>query len=81
MDPKRIEAIKSWPVPMNILGVSSFMGLSSYNKTFIASFSNIVHPIKSLQKKGVEFEWNTKFEYFFHKFSITSNIYETMHLF
>jgi hypothetical protein len=32
------------------------MGLVGYYKRFIEGFSEIVHPITSLQKKGVQFE-------------------------
>jgi hypothetical protein len=62
MDPKNIEAIKSWSGPKNILEFKSFMGLTSYYRRFIASFSKIAHPITSLQKKGIKFEWTTKRE-------------------
>jgi hypothetical protein len=33
------------------------MGLAGYYKRFIEGFSNILHPITSLQNKGVQFEW------------------------
>jgi hypothetical protein len=62
MDPKKIEVIKSWLVPTNISNVRSFMGLYGYYMKFIVVFSKIGHPITSLQKKGVKFEWNTKCE-------------------
>jgi hypothetical protein len=38
------------------------MGLVGYYKRFIARFSIISHPITSLQRKGVKFEWTTKCE-------------------
>jgi hypothetical protein len=38
------------------------MGLSSYYRRFIVGFSNIAHPITSLQKKGVKFEWTSDCE-------------------
>jgi hypothetical protein len=40
----------------------SFMGLASYYIRFIAGFSKISHPITSLQKKGIKFEWSSKCE-------------------
>jgi hypothetical protein len=47
---------------MNVSEVRSFMGLYSYYKRFIVGFSKIAHPIISLQKKGIKFEWTTKCE-------------------
>jgi hypothetical protein len=38
------------------------MGLAAYYKIFIEGFSKIAHPITSLQKKGIKFEWTTKCE-------------------
>jgi hypothetical protein len=37
--------------------VISFMGLACYYKRFIEGFSKIAHPITSLQRKGVNFQW------------------------
>jgi hypothetical protein len=51
VDPKNIEAIKSWSAPKNISKVGSFMGLLFYYRRFITSFSKIAHPITTLQKK------------------------------
>jgi hypothetical protein len=62
VDPENIEAIKSWPTPTNISKVISFMGLDGYYTRFIMGFSKITHPITSLQKKGVMFEWSVKCE-------------------
>jgi hypothetical protein len=38
------------------------MGLVGYYRRFIAGFSKIVHPITSLQRKGVKFQWKRKCE-------------------
>jgi hypothetical protein len=37
--------------------VRSFMDLVGYYRRFIEGFTNISHPITSLQKKGVKFQW------------------------
>jgi hypothetical protein len=62
VDPEKIEAIRGWPTPRNVIEVRSFMGLSSYYRRFIKGFSNIASPITSLKKKGVKFEWTSKCE-------------------
>jgi hypothetical protein len=54
--PEKIEAIRGCPTPRNVLEVRYFMGLARYYIIFIARFSNISHPITSLQKKGIKFE-------------------------
>jgi hypothetical protein len=51
-----LEKIKSI-TPRNVVEVRSFMGLLGYYRRFIEGFSKIMHPITSLQKKGVRFEW------------------------
>jgi hypothetical protein len=56
VDPEKIEAIRGWSVPKNVTKVISFMGLVEYYRRFIEIFSNISHPITSLQKKGVNFQ-------------------------
>jgi hypothetical protein len=38
------------------------MGLVGYYRRFIEGFSKISHPITSLQKKGIKFEWTPKCE-------------------
>jgi hypothetical protein len=49
-------------MPKNVSEVISFMVLFGYYKRFISWFSKISHPITSLQKKRIKFEWTTKCE-------------------
>ena len=47
----------NWPNPRNVIDVRYFMGIVSYYRMFIERFSKVAHPITSLQKKGIKFEW------------------------
>jgi hypothetical protein len=62
VDLEKIEEIRGWKTPNNVIEVKSFMGISSYYRRFIKGFSKIASPITSLQKKGVKFEWTSKCE-------------------
>jgi hypothetical protein len=62
VDPKKIDAIREWLVPKNVIEVKSFMGLAGYYIRFIAGFSRIAHPITSLQRKEKKFEWTEECE-------------------
>jgi hypothetical protein len=42
------------------------MGIVGYYRRFIQGFSNISHPITSLQNKGIKFQWNSKCGESFH---------------
>ena len=62
VDPKKVEAIMSWPAPTNVTKVRSFMGLAGYYRRFVKDFSKIANPITSLQKKNKVFKWIKKCE-------------------
>ena len=55
VDPDKIEAIKNWPTPKNVIEVRYFMGLAGYYRRFIEGFSKVAHAITSLQTKGIKF--------------------------
>jgi hypothetical protein len=55
VDHEKIESIRGWSVPKNVIEVRSFMGLAGYYRIFIEGISKIAHPITSLQNKGVKF--------------------------
>jgi hypothetical protein len=62
MDPERIEVIRGWSTPKNVIEVRSFMVLACYYIIFIEGFSKIAHSITSLQNKGVKFQWTLDYE-------------------
>jgi hypothetical protein len=62
VDAEKIESIRGWPTPKNVLDIRYFVGLVGYYRRFIVWFSKISHCITSLQKKGTKFEWKLKCE-------------------
>jgi hypothetical protein len=62
VDPEKIEAIREWSAPKNVMEVRSFMGLAGYYRRFITGFSRIAHPITSLQRKEKKFQWTEECE-------------------
>ncbi|XP_038574937.1 uncharacterized protein LOC119902683 [Micropterus salmoides] len=49
-DPSKIEAVTSWPQPMDLKGLQSFLGFCGYYRRFIANYSAIVRPLTELTK-------------------------------
>ena len=61
--PKKIEAIKKWPVPKIVTEVRSFLGFTNYYHKFIPKYAQIARPINRLvsgenaSKKKALVEW------------------------
>ena len=56
-DPGKVEAVKTWPVPLNVKELQTFLGLASYYRKFILGFSVIAEPLYQLCRKNVLFSW------------------------
>ena len=57
-DPRKVEAIREFPTPCDLKALRSFVGLASYYRRFIPSFSKIAAPLFALTKKDAPFVWN-----------------------
>lgn len=67
-NPQKIEAIKSWPLPMNRKALQSFLGTISYYRRFIPNFSHIAKPMTSQLRNGNKnIDVNAKYEETFEK--------------
>ena len=58
-DPKKIEDVKSWPVPDCLKSVQQFLGFVGYYRRFIPKFADIATPLVHLTGKDVPFVWDT----------------------
>ncbi|WMV18883.1 hypothetical protein MTR67_012268 [Solanum verrucosum] len=48
VDPKKTDAVKSWPRPLYPSDIRSFLGLASYYRWFVEGFSSIASPLTTL---------------------------------
>ena len=56
-DPKKIEDVKSWPVPDCLKSVRQFLGFVGYYRRFIPRFADLAEPLVALTGKDVPFVW------------------------
>ena len=57
-NPKTVEVVMSWKVPTNENEIQSFLGLCSYYRQYIESFSHIASPPNNLNKRKVKLIWD-----------------------
>ena len=61
-DPAKVEAVTSWPRPVNVTEVRGFVALASYYRRHIEHFAEIARPLHELTRKNVNFYWEEKQE-------------------
>jgi hypothetical protein len=66
VDEAKIEAIKSWPIPVTLTQLRSFLCLVGFYWRFVRDFSTIAPPLNDLTKKGVPFYWGAAQEHSFN---------------
>uniref|UniRef100_A0A8C5LZN7 ribonuclease H n=1 Tax=Leptobrachium leishanense TaxID=445787 RepID=A0A8C5LZN7_9ANUR len=50
-DPRKLEAVASWPRPRNVTELRSFLGFCSYYRRFVGGFAKIAQPLNKLLQK------------------------------
>ena len=51
----KVEAIKKWPIPINVIEVRGFIGFINFYRMFIKGYSNIARPLYTLIGKKAKF--------------------------
>ena len=57
-DPKKLEAVESWPTPQTVTQVRSFLGFTNYFRRFIQGYADLASPLDKITGKGAHFSWN-----------------------
>ncbi len=63
-NPKKVEAVKSWPCPSTVTELQSFLGFTGYYHRFIRHYSALANPLNQHlrgldgQKKTTLLQWN-----------------------
>ena len=56
IEPLKVEAIKNWPTPTNVIEVRGFIGFINFYRIFIKGYSNIARLLYTLTGKKAEFQ-------------------------
>ena len=51
MDNAKVKAITEWPIPTNVRGVHSFLGLANFYQCFIKDYAKLTKPLTDLTQK------------------------------
>ncbi len=56
-DPAKVQSVATWPVPVSVAELRSFLGLAAYYRRFVRAFSDIAAPLYRLLEKDSDFRW------------------------
>ena len=67
-NPKKIEAVRNWPVPKTVTQVRSFLGFTNYYRRFIKGYAKVAKPVNNLiqgenskkKNKHKKVEWSSE---------------------
>lgn len=60
MDPKKVEAVRNWPVPKHKKDVQAFLGFANFYRRFIKGFSAIAAPLTALTGSKAAWSWTKR---------------------
>lgn len=67
VDPQKVVVVKKWPRPTTPINIKNFLGLASYYRMLVESFSLIGSPLTKLTQKKLKFVWSDGYEGSFEK--------------
>ncbi|GJP69707.1 hypothetical protein CLOP_g709 [Closterium sp. NIES-67] len=60
VDPKKIEAVRTWKTPENVKELQQFLGFANYYNRFVPQYAKLAAPLTNLLKKNTSYKWETK---------------------
>ncbi|GJP47589.1 hypothetical protein CLOM_g6771 [Closterium sp. NIES-68] len=60
VDPKKIEAVRTWKTPENVKELQQFLGFANYYNRFVPQYAKIAAPLTNLLKKNTPYKWERK---------------------
>jgi hypothetical protein len=75
MDPLKVEAVHTWPVPKNLHELQVFLGLIGWLRPFLQGFTHRFHPLTHLTKNGVIYEWDDECQWAFEDLKALTTSY------
>ena len=60
VNPSKIEAVKTYPVPKTQKQLKAFLGLTNYYRRFVKDYAKISAPLNRLLKKDTEYNWTSE---------------------
>ncbi|CAI7891941.1 unnamed protein product [Closterium sp. NIES-54] len=57
VDPKKIEAVRTWKTPENVKELQQFLGFANYYNRFVPQYAKIATPPTNLLKTNTPFNW------------------------
>ena len=60
VNPKKVESVRSWPVPKNVHELRSFLGLTNYFRRFIRGYSKRAKALTDLCKDKSAWQWTDR---------------------
>ncbi len=68
MDPKKNDAVRSWPRPTTVKELQRFLGFANFYRRFVAHYSQVAAPLTSLLKRKTHsISWAPEAEQAFHQ--------------
>lgn len=61
-DPKKVEAVESWPTPRCVKDVRQFLGLANYFRRFIQGYAKLAFPLHQLTRNDAKWQWRADVE-------------------